>query len=305
VRTQRGEEALAASVDTVAQASSSDAVWKQLDSLAASLPTSSAAGGLKRAIAARDRQAVQQAARALRATLPEAAARPEGEQLSAEVAQNILERLESLLAQDSQSATAQSRGDPAQPTARLTQQLREDVSEAHRRRPGQQSQGETALNTLLRAMARNSLGPSEAVRGEGETTQEGGRSNMSGGAMGRRVGVSRAGASDEDAPAEGNPEGDAPADPVLGEATKPLALRLQKAQVDAHLPTDRDGERDDFYAATQGQAAGIEYSAARALRSTVGEATTGTRRTPLAYDEAVKSYSLSQHLRDAQAREPR
>jgi hypothetical protein len=154
-------------------------------------------------------------------------------------------------------------------------------------------------------MARNSLGPSEAVRGEGETTQEGGRSNMSGGAMGRRVGVSRAGASDEDAPAEGNPEGDAPADPVLGEATKPLALRLQKAQVDAHLPTDRDGERDDFYAATQGQAAGIEYSAARALRSTVGEATTGTRRTPLAYDEAVKSYSLSQHLRDAQAREPR
>jgi hypothetical protein len=283
-----------------------EAAWRRIDALSNTLPPSTATGALQRAIASRDRQAVRQAAQALRATLPEAAARPEGEQLSADVAQGILERLESLLAQDGGAGRPQAKPDTEQPTARLTQQLREDVSEAHRRRPGQQSQGETALNTLLRAMARNSLGPSEAVRGEGETAQEGGQGNLSGGAMGRRVGVSRAGEGDEDAPAEGNPEGDAPADAVLGEATKPLEIHLQKAQVDGDLPLDQDGTQEDFYAATHGQAAGVEYdSAARTLRSTAREATTRVSRTPLAYDAAVKGYSLSQHLRDAPAREPK
>jgi hypothetical protein len=275
--------------------------WSQMEALAQSLPMDGSATALQRAVAARDRQAARQAAQTLRTSLAATgtAARPEGEQLSAELAQGILERLQSLLAQDGAGVVPRPKPDADQPTARLTQQLREDISDAQRRSPGQQSQGETALNTLLRAMSRNSWGEREAVSGEGETAQEGGRSNMSGGAMGRRVGVSRAGASDDEAPGQGDPEGDAPSDPVLGAPTTPLEARLQQARVDGDAASDEAGTEEDFYAATQGQAAAVDYAAASGASARAREAALRAGSTPFAYDRAVKRYSLSQHRRDA------
>jgi hypothetical protein len=290
---------------THAAAAEVERAWSQIDALTQALPFEGSAGTLRRAVAARDRQAASEALRAMSASLStsDTEAQPEGEQLSADVAQAILERLEALLTQDGGAAPPGAKPE-AQPTARLTQQLREDISDAQRQSPGQQSQGETALNTLLRAMSRNSWGEREAVRGEGETSQEGGRSNMSGGAMGRRVGVSRAGASD-DAPGEGNPEGDAASDPMLGAPTTPLEVQLQKARVDNDAAFDDTGTEEDFYAATQAQAAGMDYAAAPGSSGHAREVALRAGAMPLAFGAAVKRYSLSQHRREATPPEPR
>ena len=56
--------------------------------------------------------------------------------------------------------------------------------------------------------------------------------------MGRRVGVSQAGAGDTQ-PAKGDPAGDAASDPVLGKRTLRLAAQLQRVRVE-HNDSEQD-----------------------------------------------------------------
>jgi hypothetical protein len=111
------------------------------------------------------------------------------------------------------------------------------------------------------------------------------------------VGVSRAGASD-DAPGEGNPEGDAASDPVLGAPTTPLEVQLQKARADNDAAFDDTGTEEDFYAATQAQAAGVDYAAATGFSGHAREVPLRAGAMPLSYAASVKRYSLSQHRRE-------
>ena len=281
------------------------AAWSALDKLAASLPKGIDTEDLKRAISARDARrasqllaAVQRREAALALQPP--AARPDGEQMSPQLAQGILERLQSLV-ESAGGDTLPARTDrpvPAQHTAHLTEQLRDEVDDAQRDKDGQHSEGETYLNDMLRAISRSSIGERQVVQGDGELAQDHGRTSLGGGAMGRRVGVSRAGGGDGERP-QGNPGGDAESDAVLGARTERLQSQLQKVRVEgADGAQPEEGSEENFYAATRAQAAQLAYRALRAEQAAVGEAVITGEQPPLAYREAVKQYSLTQHRRE-------
>jgi hypothetical protein len=59
-----------------------------------------------------------------------------------------------------------------------------------------------------------------------------------------------------------------------------------------------EGSEENFYAATRAQAAQLAYRALRAEQAAVGEAVITGEQPPLAYREAVKQYSLTQHRRE-------
>ena len=158
---------------------------------------------------------------------------------------------------------------------------------------------ESALNTTLLAMSRDSTGVREIVRGESPLTQGAGRTSVGSGAMGRRVGVSTGGAGDGEQP-RGNPDGNAQAEPVLGRKTVRLRMQLQTVKIDSTEPEVRDGAEESFYAATQAQAAKTDYETVTAVQTGGAEQITGKERLPLAYRDAVKRYTLRQHRRDEQ-----
>ena len=89
---------------------------------------------------------------------------------------------------------------------------------------GQQSAGETVLNEMLRAINRSGIGRRDVAGGAGEAAQEGSQGN-GGGAMGRRVGTSRAGSGTASL-AAGNPAG-AIRSGGTGDKTVRLEARLQ------------------------------------------------------------------------------
>jgi hypothetical protein len=229
------------------------------------------------------------------------AALPEGEQMPAEVARGIMARLRALLNEDTASAPEQDKASAdvsTQPAARVTQGQGGDSEDQEDRGPGQHSLGETALNTLLRAISRGGTGNRQAVRGEGEGGEERGRSNASGGAMGRRVGVSQAGAGGDN-PATGNPAGDSLSDPVLGART----TRLQSQLRQVHVKTSGGGEDDigpaeSFYSATQSQDATVGYEAVTGRQTASKETVRDTQQMPLTYRAAVKNYFLSGHAKE-------
>jgi hypothetical protein len=220
--------------------------------------------------------------------------------MSAQLAQGILERLQSLMESsgDSMLEARTDRPAPAQHTAHLTEQLREEVSDAQRDKGGRHSEGETYLNDMLRAISRSSIGERQVVQGDGELAQDHGRTSLGGGAMGRRVGVSRAGGGDGERP-QGNPAGGAQSDAVLGTRTERLQAQLQKVRVEGGDDAQsEDGSEEDFYAATRAQAAQLGYRAVNARPAAATEAVVSAEQTPLAYREAVKQYSLMQHRKE-------
>jgi len=279
------------------------AAWSALDELAAQLHGGADAEDLKRAIAARDaRRAAQLLAAVQRREAAAAlhAARPEAEQMTAQLARGILERLQSLV-ESGGDGVLEARTDrpaPAQHTAHLTEQLREEVSDAQRDKGGSHSEGETHLNDMLRAISRSSIGERQVVQGDGELAQDHGRTSLGGGAMGRRVGVSRAGGGDGERP-QGNPGGDAESEAVLGPRTERLQAQLQKVRVAGGEDAQSEqGSEEDFYAATRAQAAQLDYRAVGAVQTVASEAVVSGEQAPLAYREAVKQYSLQQHRKE-------
>jgi hypothetical protein len=280
------------------------AAWSALDELVAGLRGGGDVEDFRRAVAARDAQRAAALLAAMQrreaaAALQGPAAHPEDEQMSPALAQGILERLHALMESggDSVLEARTDRPAPAQRTAHLTEQLREEVADAQRDKGGRHSEGETHLNDMLRAISRSSIGERQVVQGDGELGQDHGRTSLGGGAMGRRVGVSRAGG-DGERP-QGNPGGDAESEPVLGARTERLQAQLQKVRVESadDARSEESGE-EDFYAATRAQAAQVDYRAVHARQAAGAEAVVAGDHAPLAYQEAVKQYSLMQHRRE-------
>jgi hypothetical protein len=156
---------------------------------------------------------------------------------------------------------------------------------------------EQALNTTLQAMSRDSTGGREAIRGEANPMQGLGRTSVGSGAMGRRINVSTGGAGDGEQP-QGNPQGDAEAEPVLGKKTLRLQLQMQTVTIDSPDSDDSGGADESFYAATQAQAARTRYEDVVAEQHTGAEHSSGAGQLPLAYRDAVKEYTARQHRRE-------
>ena len=219
--------------------------------------------------------------------------------MPAEVARGIMARLKALLNAAPGSEQDKATADVStQPAARVTQgQVGDSEDQAQDRGPGRHSEGETALNTLLRAISRSGTGSRQAVRGEGDSGAERGRSNASGGAMGRRVNASQAGAG-SDNPATGNPAGESLSDPVLGVRTMRLQSQLQRVHVKTSPGEDNIGPAESFYSATQSQDSMLGYQAVTGRQTASKESVRDAQQMPLTYRAAVKNYFLTAHSKE-------
>ncbi|MEQ1881543.1 MAG: hypothetical protein ABL878_11295 [Burkholderiales bacterium] len=220
------------------------------------------------------------------------AARPQSEQMTPEVAQGILDRLLSLFDEKSAASTEIS----SRPAARVAQgDLSEEATRGNN--PGNRSEGERALNALLRALSTGGTGDRQTVPGEGAGEEQRGRSNSGGGAMGRRLGLSQAGAGSQD-PATGNPDGSIASDPVLGTPTLKLQTQLRRVGVRTGRIEDNDGSIDTFFSATQSQESALSYEAVVGRQTASKEEILEVRQLPLAYRAAVRNYFLTGHSRE-------
>ena len=279
-----------------------DDIWQQVEELTHRLERSAERDAIQQAVKAQDANRAMRLLEELqRSGAAGQAALPEGEQMPAQVAQGIMARLKALLDDDAAPASGDEKATAdvsTQPAARVTQGPGgESQDQAQDSGPGRHSAGETALNTLLRAISKGGTGSRQAVRGEGEGWEERGRSNASGGAMGRRVGVSQAGAGSED-PATGNPAGDSPSDPVLGVRTIRLQTQLQRVHVKPSRGGGDNGSAETFYSATQSQDSTLSYQAVTGRQTASKEEMRNAQQLPLAYRAAVKNYFLTEHSKE-------
>ena len=280
--------------------------WLKIEKLARELRSGPDTAGIAKAIAARDARMASRLLAGMQrreAAQPATgrAARPENEQMSKQLAKGIVDRLQSLLSEaggwSGQAGADKSDTSTERLTDDLTRELRHDMEDAQAGRPGEMSPEEQALNTTLQAMSRDSTGGREAIRGEANPMQGLGRTSVGSGAMGRRIDVSTGGAGDGEQP-QGNPEGNAEAEPVLGRKTLRLQLQMQTVTMDQSNADDSDGKKESFYATTQAQAARTQYEDVVTEQHGGAEHSTGAEQLPLAYREAVKEYTVRQHRRE-------
>lgn len=283
-----------------------DTAWLKVEALARDLRASPYSADVAQAIAARDAKKASRLLASMRQRetaqpATGAAARPETEQMSEQLAKGIVDRLQSLLNEgggwSEQAAPDDAGGSNERLTDDLTRELREEMQNAQESLPGEMSAEEQVLNTTLQGMSRDSTGGQEIVRGETNPMQGLGRTSVGSGAMGRRVGVSTGGAGDGEQPT-GNPEGDAEAQPVLGRKTMRLQLQMQTVKIDQPETELADGNEETFYAATQAQAANTQYESVVASQRGGAEQSTSDARLPIVYRDAVRTYSVRQHRRE-------
>ena len=115
--------------------------------------------------------------------------------------------------------------------------------------------------------------------------------------MGRRLGLSQAGAGSQD-PATGNPDGSIASDPVLGTPTLKLQTQLRRVGVRTGRIEDNDGSIDTFFSATQSQESALSYEAVVGRQTASKEEILEVRQLPLAYRAAVRNYFLTGHSRE-------
>jgi len=274
----------------------------QLDQLMRELATDASPEAIAQALGARDPKSVAQLMEAIRRR--QAAAQASGtratrkalDQMTEAVAQGILERLKELTTEEGGVPQTPPPLENAEPsTEQLQRELRAEMDEVQRSRPGEQSTRENDLNTQMRGMSRRSTGGRELVRGESDPLQEAGRTSVGGGgSMGRRIGVSQAGGGDGEQP-RSNPEGNAEAEEVMGKKTQRLAVQLQAVKVEQSAEEDPNGAEEAFYAATQAQASKLEYATVVGRERYATEQGTQRERMPMAYRDAVKQYMVGQH----------
>lgn len=154
----------------------------------------------------------------------------------------------------------------------------------------------------IRMNALGGLGPRNTIAGEGSGEEQSGRHNSNSGALGQRVGTSRAGAGDDSAAPRGNPGGEGESAPVLGKKTQRLALQLKRAVTQAKNPSpqqeDDEGTPEAFFSATRAQAARVQLQAVQASSQSAPGETMAGEQTPLAYRAVVKDYFLTQHRKE-------
>jgi len=308
---QRAAAATEASNGQPAAESRADgALAAQLESLAAALGGRADLGALRAALASGDRSAAARQAQALARKLesvPEGRLPEQEEKMNAEVAASILERLQQLLREQTDPAGGPAKvANALESTAQLTRQLRQEMSVAPPPAPAptEHLAGATDTDRNVRVLARSSPEGRSAVAGDGEEEAQGGNARLGGGAMGRRVGQSRAGAGDGDQDANANPEGSAQAGDVLGRRTQRLQTQLQQVRVerDEAAQAQADAPEDDRYVLTQWESAQRAYADVAAQSGRSAEAVSEQAETPLAWRESVRQHSLIQHRRDAAGR---
>jgi hypothetical protein len=272
-------------------------LWRKAEELAQSLKGAEERAELQRAIQARDvkrvRELLEPSEQAALATPAGPDARARADQVSAEVAQGILERLQSLLGQGSEPKREEA-AQAGNEHESGTPGWRDNGAPETQRRDTEQQTTMDALNDALRALSQAATGDRPMANSPpGQTSQNNGRTNINGGAMGVRVNTSQAGAGGEDTPPDTPSEG--VGEPVLGKPTLRLAAQLQRLGTGAAQNDPGSVASEGFYAATQAQAARLDFAAAQAPERSANEAVLMREQVPIAYRASVKRYFLTEH----------
>jgi len=272
-----------------------------LERLTKELPARTAEDPAKLAVASRDARLAerhQQAPEQRQGTTPnDPAGRSKHKSKPADMPQRQLEALEGLANNEAKSPPESPTKAEVTPTIRTATRLREQAREERRKISGTPAQGQVSLNSRLRAISRAGVGMREVAYGEGEAAEAGSQTSVSGAASGDRTGRSQAGGSEGEHP-NNSPTGASDDQPVLGERTERLIGQLEKMSGEANQDSTQQDTEEEFYAATQRQAALVEDENVVVQQRMQREAVVPQRKTPLAYREAVKQYFLNQHARD-------
>lgn len=294
-------EALTAS-SKVAKPEKLTATWSDPEQLAVQSPPGSKTTAMDRAVAARDAGLTAQLLNALQRnqsdeTPNDQFATPGDKLLSAASTQRLLEALQRM-SDDVQTAAPPERPVTADvtPSVRTARQQRTSASEEQRAITGTPAEGEVTPNNRLSAISRSGAGMREVAYGEGEAAAAGSQTSVSGAATGERSGRSQAGGSEGEHPNSGD-AGPGDDGPILGERTDRIIARLQKMSGDHNEDLRQQELDEEFYAATQHQAARFAYDDVIAQWLLQREVVVAPGNMPLNYREAVKQYLLSQHAK--------
>ncbi len=279
----------------------SDAAWRRLDAMARSLEGSSEGAGLAAAIQSRDAARVAELMQELqhKRSLARAQANliPHGEQVKAESDRGVMAALQSLFSDEKfakQAESIEASEDELQRAVNIAQKLDED-GRPRVNNPAQHTVDEQPAAPDDRAVPLSSYGPRQAARGRGEGGEPAGTTNVEGGAMGRRISQSQAGAGGSPSGSEqGGSRSELGADPVLGKQTLRLDVQLQRLKIESgNDSSEAQGLADRVYAATRAQRASLAYQAGvREARYASEQATSG-EQVPLTYRDIVKDYFLN------------
>jgi hypothetical protein len=278
-------------------------MWSRLERLTKDLLSGTEDDSIKRALAARDARLAAQlrsvTERMWAAAAPQdlVSARPRPELKSAQTAQQLAEALEGIPNNEKNRPPESPTKAEVTPTVRTATRLRAQATEERRKITGTPAQGEVTPNNRLRAISRAGVGMREVAYGEGEAAEAGSQTSVSGAATGDRTGRSQAGGSEGEHPTN-SPTGAGDDQPVLGERTERLMAQLEKMSGERNVESKQQKSEEEFYAATQRQAARFEYDLIMARWRTQREAVVAPGGTPLSYRDAVKQYFLSQHARE-------
>jgi len=269
-----------------------------LDPMTAELPSGTEDAAIQRAADMRDAGLVAQLLQALQhkhadPAQPEAAAHAP-ERAAADAAEHSLGARQPEPPNEEDKAHGPTLSPATEPSARVSQRLREQGRQERRKMEGQPAQGQVELNNRLRAISRNGTSMRKVAYGEGQAAEAGSRTSVSGAATGERAGRSRSGDTEGESPQNG-PTGDADTQPVLGQQTLRVQGQVQKTRMERNDPQDVE---EAFYAATQRQAAQVEYQASDTQWQTRREAAIASPAIPLSYQDGVKRYFLMQHSKE-------
>lgn len=271
-------------------------LWARAEALALSLKSPEQQAELQRAIQAHDAGKVQEL---LDLAQPEAASAQVGSdaralagQVAADAAQNILERLQSLLTGGSQPKTADTPSAGQLEVAETGSSG--DAARATERREADPHTTMDALNDALRALAQAATGDHAMGNSSppGQAPETNAQANINGGAAGMRVNTSQAGEGGEDTPPDAPSE--SLGEPVIGKATARLAAQLQHVDSAATQGELKALGNEGGYAATQAQTARVGLTAAE-LTAQRADAAVSRAPIPIAYRASVKRYFLTEH----------
>jgi hypothetical protein len=214
---------------------------------------------------------------------------------------SYLDRLEEALADLGKSAETPWADDAAVPTARITQQIREQAEEERRAMTGTPAEGDVEFNPRMRAVNRSGVAMREMKYAAGEAAEAGAQTSVDGNAIGPPDGKGRSGGSSGEHP-EASFNNAFDPQPVLAAPTARLDVRMREMRVERTDDLEEDATTEEFYAETQRRASQLDYESVNVRWREQQEAALQEGRTPLSFREAVKRYFLTQHGKEEPAR---
>jgi hypothetical protein len=279
-------------------ATATNAAWKKLESTIQSLGQDqelmAIAAAVKSRDAARAAQLLEELGRKRGFAQAQSTERMPG--VAASASQDLVARLQDIFGgnnapQPRQEANA---NDQLAIALSVAQTLEQDAK-TRTNNPANLTADTAGYNPLQAAIALERYGPRETRRSENQSGEFGGTTDVEGGAMGRRVTQTNAGAGGKPSPNDTSDNNNIEAESVLGKSTMRLAAKLERMKIESNRPDgdDSQGPSDGQYAATRAQQSQLNYQNASQQARYVRENAMSGERVPLAYRGAVKDYFLN------------